>query len=60
MKQAKNKLSEHSTHVQIADKCGWDTLEEYFDELVDGPYEVTKLRKGESGAIKRRKGCKDK
>lgn len=61
MKQAKNKLSEHNTHVKIADKCGCDTLEECLgDDLVDGPYEVTKLRKEESGAIKRRKGSKDK
>lgn len=29
LKQAKNKLSERNTHVKIADKYGWYTLEEY-------------------------------
>lgn len=54
LKQAKNKLSERNTQVKIADKCGWDTLEEYLgDDLVDGPDEVAKLRK-------RRKESKDK
>lgn len=38
LKQAKNKFSERNTHVKIADKYGWDTLEEYLgDDLVDGP-----------------------
>lgn len=61
LKQAKNKLSERNTHVKIADKYGWDTLEEYLgDDLVDGPDEVAKLRKAESRAIKRRKESKDK
>lgn len=46
MKQAKNKLSEHNTHVKIADKCGWDTLEEYLgDDLVDGPYDIAQERR---------------
>lgn len=61
MKQAKNKLSERNTHVKIADKYGWDTLEEYLgDDLVDGPDEVAKLRKAESRTIKRSKENKDK
>lgn len=61
LKQAKNKLSERNTHVKIADKYGWDTLEEYLgDDLVNGPDEVAKLRKAESRAIKRRKESKDK
>lgn len=55
MKQAKDKLLERNTHVKIADKYGWDTLEGYLgDDLVDGPDEVAKLRKAESCAIKRR------
>lgn len=61
MKQAKNKLSERNTHVKIANKYGWDTLEEYLgDDLVDGPDEVAKLRKAESRTIKLRKENKDK
>lgn len=39
-------LVERNTHLRIADKYGWDTLEEYVgDSLVDGPDEATKLRK---------------
>lgn len=60
LKQAKTKLSERNTHVKIADKYGWDTLEEYLgNDPVDGPDEVAKLRKAESRAIKRRKESKD-
>lgn len=44
--------------MRIADKYGWDTLEEYVDDsLVYGPDEATKLpvQKAESRAIKKRK-----
>lgn len=48
-KSTREKLAERNTHVQIADKYGRDTLEEYVgDSLVSGPDEATKLRKTES------------
>lgn len=48
MKQAKNKLSEHNTHVNTADKCGWDTLEEYLGDdlvlIVPSPHVLNTMR----------------
>lgn len=47
--------------MRIADKYGWDTLEEYVgDSLVDGLDEAIKLRMTESRAIKKRKEKSDK
>lgn len=61
LKSTREKLVERNTHVRIADKYGWDTLEEYVgDSLVDGPDEATKLRKAESRAIKKRKEKSEK
>lgn len=60
-KSTREMLVERNTHLRIADKYGWDTLEEYVgDSLVDGPDEATKLRKAESRAIKKRKEKSDK
>lgn len=61
LKSTREKLVERNTHVRIADKYGWETLEEYVgDSLVDGPDEATKLRKAESRAIKKRKEKSEK
>lgn len=57
-KSIREKLFERNTHVRIADKYGWDTLEEYVgDSLVYGSDE---LWKAESRAIKKRKEKSDK
>lgn len=46
LKSTREMFVERNTHLRIADKYGWDTLEEYVgDSLVDGPDEATKLRK---------------
>lgn len=61
LKSTREKLVERNTQVRIADKYGWDTLEEYVgDSLVDGPDEATKLlslepsRRGKKSPIKSR------
>jgi hypothetical protein len=59
LKQTKDSLRERNTHVKIADKYGWDTLEEYVgDDFVTGSDEREKLRRAESRAVKRRKDRK--
>ena len=54
--QYETALKEHKTIIRIADKYGWDVVEEYVDDpLTDSTDDATKLRQAENRAKLKRK-----